>query len=73
MTDWTATPHGDRRGIEPAADVTVNNPVQRIRHWIVAHKLDACRVCIGFRIDELGLRDLASAPRSRSQALGPRS
>jgi hypothetical protein len=73
MTDRTATRHGDRPQIEPAADVTDNSPVQQIRHWVMAHKLDACRVCTGFRVDELGLRELASALRSRSQPLGPRN
>jgi hypothetical protein len=71
MTDRTATRHGDRPQIEPVADVTDNGRVQQMRDWIMAHKLDACRVCTGFRIDELGLCELASAPRSRSQALGP--
>jgi hypothetical protein len=71
MTDRAATPHGDRPESEIA--LTDSIPVQQIREWIMAHRLDACRACTGFRIDELGLRDLASAPRSRSQPLGPRS
>ena len=63
MTGLIALPHGDRHEIEQAADVSVK-PAQQIRHWIVAHKLEACRGCNAFRIEELGLADLISSPDS---------
>lgn len=64
MTERTATPHGERPQIEQTTDIT-GTPIQQICHWIVAHKLEACRVCTGFRIDELGLTEVRSALRSR--------
>jgi hypothetical protein len=64
MRDSTATPRGDRPQIEPLADLTVT-PVQQVCDWAMAHKLDACRACNGFRIEELGLSELLPAPRSR--------
>ena len=73
MKSRTATPHGDRPEIEQAADVTVNNSVPQICHWIMAHKLEAYRVCNGFRIDELGLGEPLSALRARRYPLGSRS
>lgn len=63
MMKQTGTPHGDRPEIEAAA-VSDHTPIQQIRHWVTAHRLDACRVCTGFRIDELGLADLISSPDS---------
>ena len=72
MMKQTGTPHGDRPEIEAAA-VSDHTPIQQMRHCVSAHRLDACRVCTGFRIDELGLADLVSAPdsgRSRTQGRG---
>ena len=46
---------------------------QQICHWIMAHKLEAYRVCNGFRIDELGLGEPLSALRARRYPLGSRS
>jgi hypothetical protein len=72
MTDRTATHDCDRLNIEQAADFTPM-PLQQICEWAIAHKLDAHRVCTGFRLDELGLADLVSAPdsgRSRTQCRG---
>ena len=63
MTDTTAAPHGDQYEIEHATDVTVR-PAQHLRHWIMAHKLEGCRDCNGFRIEELGLAHLISSPDS---------
>ena len=40
MTDPTAMPHGDRREIEQAADVSFT-PAQQICYWAMAHRLDA--------------------------------
>lgn len=64
MKNRVATRDGDRRAIEQVADVPHSIAVQHIRQWIMAHRLDACRVCTGFRIDELGLADLISSPYS---------
>jgi hypothetical protein len=72
MTDATATSHGDRVQIAQIADLTVT-PVQQVCDWIVAHKLDACRACTGFRIEELGLGELVPVLRSRRDDLGSRS
>lgn len=70
MTDSTAMPHGDRREIEQAADVSVT-PAQQICYWAMAHRLDACRGCTGFRIEELGLADIIASPHSgRARRLG---
>jgi hypothetical protein len=63
MTDRTATPHGNRPHIEQIAALT-GTPAQQICKWITAHKLEACRDCNGFRIEELGLADLLSSPES---------
>jgi hypothetical protein len=78
MTHPTAMPHGDRREIEQAADVSVT-PAQQI-YWAMAHRLDACRGCTGFRIEELGLANLVSAsdsgrsrPQGRREARVPHS
>jgi len=72
MTDATAVPHRDRPQIEQLTDLTVT-PVQQVCDWIVAHKLDACRACIAFRIEELGLGELVPALRSRRDGLGLKS
>jgi hypothetical protein len=63
MIDRTALPHGDRREVEQTADVIVT-PARHIRHWIMAYKLEGCRGCNGFRIEELGLAHLISSPDS---------
>ena len=72
MTVPTATPHGDRREIEQIADLIVT-PVQQVCQGIVVHKLDACRACTGFRIEELGLGELIPALRSTRDGLVSRS
>ena len=71
MRDGTATPR-ERPEIEQAPVIT-HGQDQQIRDWIMIHKLEACRVCGAFRIDDLGLTELRSALRSRRQALGSRS
>jgi hypothetical protein len=63
MRDRTATPNGDRRGIEAAA-VTDHTSLQQIRHWVMAHRLEVWRVCTGFRIDELGLGEVIASQNS---------
>jgi hypothetical protein len=63
MRSRTATPQGDRSEIEAAA-LTDHIPARQIRHWITAHRLQACRACTGFRIAELGPADLISSPDS---------
>ena len=40
-------------------------PIQQICQWMMAHKLEAYRVCGGCRIDELELAALLSVLRSR--------
>jgi hypothetical protein len=55
-------PNGDRHGIKAAA--FTHPRAQQIRHWITAHRLQACRACNGFRITELGLAGLISSPDS---------
>jgi hypothetical protein len=62
MRTQTAMPERDRLEIEQAID---HNPVQQVCRWIIAHKLDACRACNGFRIEELGLSEFLPALRSR--------
>lgn len=60
MRHRTATPHGDRPGIEQLPDIDVT-PAQQIRHSAMAHKLEGCRRCNGFRIEEVGLGHLISS------------
>jgi hypothetical protein len=71
MTDTTATFHHDRPDVEQV--IADQNPVQQICHWAMAHKLDACRACIGFRLEDLGLGELVPVLRSRRDGLGSRS
>jgi hypothetical protein len=63
MTHPTAMPHGDRREMEQAADVSVT-PGQQICYWIVARKLEGCRGSTGFRIEERELADIIASPHS---------
>ena len=58
----TAKSHDHRPVVEPAA--TDHASVQQYCHWALAHKLHACRVCTGFRVDELGLAHLVASPAS---------
>ena len=70
MADPTATPRGDPPESEQVADVTIT-PAQQICYWAMAHRLDACRGCTGFRIEELGLADIIASPHSgRARRLG---
>lgn len=72
MKDRTATPHREPPEIEQAPVIT-DKQDQQICHWAMAHKLDACRACIGFRIEELGLGELVPVLRSSRDDLGSRS
>ena len=71
MRNPTAKPHDHRPVIEAAA-VTDHTAVQQICHWAVAHKLEAHRVCTGFRLGELGLVELFSTLQSTRRSLGSR-
>jgi hypothetical protein len=56
-----------------AAAVTDHTAVQQVRDWAMAHRLDACRACNGFRIETLGLGEFIPAIRSTRDGMGSRS
>jgi hypothetical protein len=77
MRHPTATLDGDGPEIEAAA-TTDHTLIHQVRHWAMTHGLGACRVCTGFRIDELGLAHVFSLPdldpshrQSRTDGSGP--
>jgi hypothetical protein len=69
MRNPTAKRH-DHPPVMEAPAVADHTAVQQICHWAMAHKLQAHRVCSGFRLHELGLAELVSAVRSTRPSLG---